>query len=41
MDEKLSRVFGKLDDIFGPSKKDYKPACHEDREMLLECVMQS
>ena len=37
--DSVYKFFGKIDETIGPSKKDYKPACHEDREMLLECVL--
>jgi cytochrome c oxidase assembly factor 5 len=39
MNDSVIKVFTKIDEQIGPSRKDYKPACHEDREMLLECVM--
>lgn len=32
-------AFAYLDEKYGPSKKDYKPACYETREMLMECVL--
>ncbi len=39
--DKLNKLFEKMDDAVGPSKTKYKPACYEDREMLMECVLQS
>ena len=32
-------AFEYVDEKYGPSKKDYKPACYETREMLMECVL--
>lgn len=39
--EKINNMFAYIDKKVGPSKKDHKPACYEDREMLMECVLQS
>ena len=38
---KINSVFEKVDDKIGPSSLKYKPACDEDKEMFLECVMSS
>ncbi len=37
----LKKVYEKVDDLVGPSKKDHKPACYQDREMVMECVLES
>ena len=35
------KFFNYLDEKLGPSKTKHAPACHQDREMLLECVLES
>lgn len=40
-ESKIFNVFSKLDNMFGPSKLNHKPACNDLREMLIECVLQS
>lgn len=30
-----------MDDKIGPSKMKYKPGCDEDKEMFLECILNS
>jgi cytochrome c oxidase assembly factor 5 len=37
----LNGIFEPIDDKIGPSKRDYKPGCDEDKEMFLECVLNS
>jgi cytochrome c oxidase assembly factor 5 len=37
----IDQLFTKIDDKLGPSKVKYQPACHDVREMLIECVMES
>ncbi len=37
----LIKVFQPLDDLLGPSKDKYKPACIEDKEIFLDCVLKS
>ena len=39
MVEKINNFFAYMDEKLGPAKQ--KPACYEDREMLIECVIQS
>lgn len=39
--ETINNFFAKVDDLIGPSKTKYKPACHEDKEIFFECVMES
>ncbi len=39
MFDKVYQFFEYVDDNYGPSKKDHKPACFESREMLMECVL--
>ena len=39
--EKLYSFFDYVDDKFGPSKLEHKPACYESKEMILECVLSS
>ena len=41
MSEIADKIFGFVDDKLGPSKKKHAPACSEDREMLMECVLES
>ena len=41
MGETLNKLFQMIDSAIGPSKKDYKPACHDVRDMLSECVLES
>lgn len=37
----MNKFFAKIDDSFGPDKKQHKEACYEDKEMLLDCVLNS
>lgn len=37
----LNTVFEPIDRKFGPDKLKHKPACDEDKEMFLECVLSS
>ena len=37
--DKIYANFDYIDNRFGPSKVDHKPACYETREMILECVL--
>jgi cytochrome c oxidase assembly factor 5 len=37
----LNQVFEPIDRKIGPDKLKYKPACDEDKEMFLECVLAS
>ncbi len=39
MVDSIFKVFQKVDDKIGPSRVEHKPACYEDREMLMECVL--
>ena len=38
MVEGINKIFKKIDDTVGPGKS-HKPACYEDKEMLMECVL--
>jgi len=41
MGEYVDKLFSYIDSKVGPNAKDHKPACHDGREMLLECVLES
>ena len=37
----LERVFEPIDNWIGPSRTKHKPACLEDKEIFLDCIMKS
>jgi len=37
----LIKVFEPIDNLIGPDKSKHKPACVQDKEIFLECVMKS
>lgn len=37
----LNNLFAWFDEKIGPDKEAHKPACHESREMILQCVLES
>jgi hypothetical protein len=37
----LERVFEPIDSWLGPSRLKHKPACTEDKDLFLDCVMKS
>ena len=39
--EKLNDIFDPIDEKIGPSRIKYKPGCDEDKEMFLECILNS
>ena len=39
--EWINEKINQFDDKFGPDKSQYKKACQDEKEMLLDCVMSS
>lgn len=41
MTETTNKFFKWVDDKIGPDRKKHGELCHEDRQMLMECVLES
>ena len=39
--ESIRKFYDYVDEKVGPDRGQYKRACHEGREMILECVLES
>ena len=39
--ERINKFFEWADEKFGPNKGKYNQACSEDKEMMLDCILES